>query len=424
MKQQDNASAIIVSHSSHFGGAAKAAKRLLTALRKDQSNINNYKMWTPDAKHMDDSIITRHDAYSKVAAKLRPGVDAVLTSSMRRVSGAHQSTGLYGTLNADFINKSPYAVANLHWINNGCMSIRQVARITKPIVWTLHDMWLLCGTEHYNDTDDWMMGYRNRPYYDFNRLVFDYKKFYIASKENISLITPSNWLKQLCEKSEITRKFECKTIPNPIDTDFWQGIPKAAARAILGWPQDCFIASFGATGGIASKRKGLDILCDALSSIRLDTSASNLGPIALAIVGSAVTPKFLQDVGYPILNIGELSDELSLKIFYAASDVFILPSRQDNLPNMAIEAMSCGVPVIAFQSGGIDDIINDEDTGFLVSEINGFALGEKIKSVIQNDLKRISIAERARASVLQKFSEMVVRNQYLAEFERVSLVKP
>jgi glycosyltransferase involved in cell wall biosynthesis len=94
----------------------------------------------------------------------------------------------------------------------------------------------------------------------------------------------------------------------------------------------------------------------------------------------------------------------------------VVPSRQDNLPNTAVEAHACGTPVVAFSIGGLPDIVSHQETGWLASGFDTYDLAQGILWVLANRERRHALAEAARASALQKYSNDVVAGKYQAVY--------
>lgn len=101
-------------------------------------------------------------------------------------------------------------------------------------------------------------------------------------------------------------------------------------------------------GGSADPRKGVDLLLEALQLLRSQVAGMHLEQLELLVFGQS-RPAQPPDLGFPIHYSGHLQDDLSLRLLYAAADVFVIPSRQDNLPNTGLEAHACGTPVVAFR---------------------------------------------------------------------------
>jgi len=100
---------------------------------------------------------------------------------------------------------------------------------------------------------------------------------------------------------------------------------------------------------------------------------------------------------------GSVSGDVNLAKVYNQSDILVLPSLQDNLPNTIMESLSCGKPVIAFDTGGVPDMIEDGYNGFLVKLGNPDDLAHKIRAINNNDvLHRMS--KNARKSVVERYS--------------------
>lgn len=153
-----------------------------------------------------------------------------------------------------------------------------------------------------------------------------------------------------------------RVIPYPIDLNVWAPSDQAQARALLGLPDDQPLVLFGAMGGTADPRKGADLLLAALQCLPSQVAGTPLEQLQLVVFGQS-RPAQPPDLGFPIHYSGHLHDDLSLRLLYAAADVFVMPSCQDNLPNTGLKAHACGTPVVAFRTSGLVDIVDDHITG-------------------------------------------------------------
>ena len=102
------------------------------------------------------------------------------------------------------------------------------------------------------------------------------------------------------------------------------------------------------------------------------------------------------DFSFPIHDTGRLHDDLSLRLLYAAADVFVIPSRQDNLPNTGLEAHACGTPVVAFRTGGLVDIVDERITGALAQPFDPASLAAALLWVLDDPQRRLQLGEAAR----------------------------
>lgn len=117
------------------------------------------------------------------------------------------------------------------------------------------------------------------------------------------------------------------------------------------------------------------------------------------MAGTPLQPPVL---GFPIHYTGRLHDDLSLRLLYAAADVFVIPSRQNNLPNTGLEAHACGTPVVAFRTGGLVGIVDDRCTGALADPFEPESLAAAIRWVLEDPQRRqqLGVAARHRAERL------------------------
>jgi glycosyltransferase involved in cell wall biosynthesis len=206
------------------------------------------------------------------------------------------------------------------------------------------------------------------------------------------------------------RDWPVSVIPYPIDTEFWTPLPQSLARKLLGLPERVPLVLFGAFGAGRDPRKGFDLLRDALENLRAD-----IPDLELAVFGQA-DAHTLTDLGLRTHFSGHLDDDTRLRAMYSAADVFVLPSRQDNLPNTGIEALACGTPVVAFDTGGMPDIVIHKKTGYLSKPFDTDDLAKGISWVLENS-KTEELRERSRTFAVQQFSCSSVAAKYASIYQ-------
>ena len=136
-------------------------------------------------------------------------------------------------------------IIHLHWVQGGALSIKEISKIKKPIVWTLHDMWPFSGAEHYSDNSErYKEGYKryNRPDgesgFDLNRWVWKRKKKYWDKIENLTIVAPSNWMADCARESALFKDRRIEVVHVGLDHNLYRPVDKAIARDILNIPQE------------------------------------------------------------------------------------------------------------------------------------------------------------------------------------------
>jgi glycosyltransferase involved in cell wall biosynthesis len=397
-----------------FGGAGRAALRIHQALFKagvdsrmkvGRSSIEDWTVHGPSTN------------LERGLALLRPHLTSPICKALKTGNSSLHSPQVLPSNCVKRINDSDADVVNLHWVQGEMLSVADIGRIQKPVVWTLHDMWAFCGAEHYTGEDRWREGYHrnNRPAYergfDLNR--WTWKRKLKHWKRPIQIITPSRWLADCAKESALLRDWPVSIIPYTIDTDVWQPIDKHLSRELLGLPTDATLLLFGAEGGIIDHRKGYDLLLKAISYLRDDFSAKNL---ELVVFGQ-FQPQHFPNLGFPIHFTGHLYDNLSLRALYSAADVFALPSRIDNLPVTCMEAISCGTPVVAFNYSGPPSMIEHQSNGFLAKAFDEEDFASGIRWIVNQDVEEIRKVVRNYA--VKRFSHSPVVEQYIKLYNSV-----
>lgn len=145
------------------------------------------------------------------------------------------------------------------------------------------------------------------------------------------------------------------SIPNPIDTREYKPEDKREARMRLSLPIDRRLILV-VSQRITDKRKGMDYMVRACE-IMAERCPEMKDNTSIVILGGH-SEEYADKLPFPVCPLGYVSDQRKIIDVYNASDLFVLPSLEDNLPNTIMEAMACGVPCVGFKSGGIPEMID------------------------------------------------------------------
>lgn len=311
---------------------------------------------------------------------------------------------------------------HLHWINNGYMKIETLPKFKKPIVWTFHDMWPITGGCHYsNGCQKYMHSCGSCPQlHSSNQQDLSYDTF--TRKKNawgktaINVVTPSRWLADTVLSSEVMRHTEVQTIPNTIDMNKFAPTDKRAARSEFGLPTDGTVLLFGALTSDGDKRKGFHFLAPLLH--KLAENPARRQNIHLAVLGMR-EPEDRAPLPFPVTYLGVLNADEAIARAYSSADVLIVPSMEDNLPNAVMEAASCGVPSVAFKIGGLADLIEHRQSGYLAEpfDIDDFAAG--VSFLIEDREVALRVGKFARQHVSDHYSYSVVARQHIELYSKL-----
>ncbi|PIY29110.1 MAG: glycosyl transferase [Comamonadaceae bacterium CG_4_10_14_3_um_filter_60_42] len=409
---------LTLNHSDINGGAARAAYRIHHALR---SQGVDSQMLVNQATAGDWTVTGPSGGLNTVLAMLRSPLGDQLTKTLKTTNPILHSPAAIPSRWHQQLNQSDADVVHLHWINFDMMSIADIGHITKPIVWTLHDMWAFCGAEHYTEDYRWRDGYtaNNRPAYESG---FDLNRWTAARKHKhwqrpMHIVTPSRWLSDCARQSVLMRNWPVTVVPNTIDTDLWQPVDKAQARQMLHLPPHVPLLLFGAMGGGQDPRKGFDLLQAALNHLRGQIPAPLTG-LQLVVFGQ-LAPKVPPDIGYPVHYTGHLHDDVSLRLLYSAADAIVVPSRQEAFGQTGSEAHACGTPVVAFDATGLQDIVSHQQTGYLAKAFDATDLADGIQWVLADPARHAALCHAARAKAVALWSPAVVAGQYQSVYRAV-----
>jgi glycosyltransferase involved in cell wall biosynthesis len=183
------------------------------------------------------------------------------------------------------------------------------------------------------------------------------------------------------------------------------------ARAFLGLPADKHLVLVGAERGMREPHKGGDVLREMIPR----AAQLSAGSFELVVYGQSSA-----DPGdrwpCPVHWLGPVRDDRVLVASYSAANAMVVPSRQENLPNTAVEAQACGLPVVAFDVGGLPDIVSHKHSGWLAKPFDVQDLAEGLLWVLNDADRWSALSNAAREHATERFAEPVVAAQYAAVY--------
>lgn len=354
---------------------------------------------------------------------LRPAVQRVeckfaALSQKRPEHHAYTTFSLMPSFWPSRINALEKDILHLHWVGEGFLTPWALARLRGPVVWTMHDTWPFTGGCHFTSTGCTRYLERcgqcpelcSQGEYDLSHLHWLAKRRAVQRISPV-IVSPSAEYARRAEVSGLLRDCRIEHIPNGIDADVFRPVPQSVARNILGLPQNCPVIAFGAVGPASDHNKGGDILREAVEAL---PEALRQRMIAAVFGGGG-------EMSFPCQtrSLGFLHDTVSLRLAYSCADVFVCPSRQENFPNVILEALACGTPVAAFSVGGIPDMVEDGVNGCLATPHDPLDMARGIAHILEDDEGRARMGEAARCVVEERYAAPIIAEKYMKLYEDI-----
>ena len=391
---------LMLSHSNGGGGAGRATDRLFRAL--DQADAD--PRMHVDFKHGDDPrVFTNPGPAFEQRRAARIQMDEIPGYVANHPHPELFSPGTRSAISARRVNNSTADIVDVHWTNFGYRSIEELGKIDKPLVWHLHDMWAFTGGENYTDDGPdarWRHGYTDpKPpgmRWDVEKWVYRRKQRSWTTPRH--LIASSSWMAGLVAQSPLLGHWPVHVIPNPVDTNTYCPGPQGAARQTLGIPTDIPLVATVLPTQLDDPRKGFDLLHESLARVHRTRP-----DIRLAVVGHDSPPSNWATKLPTTHWLGRQDDDGCIAA-YRAADLVVVPSRQDNSPQTATEALACGTPVVAFDTSGLPDFVQEARTGYLARSFDTAELAHGITSLLEDEEKCRSLGVAARAFAVEHWS--------------------
>lgn len=379
---------LIVSTSDIGGGAAIAGYRLHEGLRRLGRESG---MLVREKLSADEAVVVWGE---------RSDAEAVwwdaLTNDLRLRARTALSTTYFslpwpGEDVAGHVKVKEAEVIHLHWVGHFVSpeGLRALLQTGRPVIWTLHDERAFTGGCHYAaGCEGFLTGCEACPQLRAEWRAIPERALALSKACSMGvpkpvIVAPSRWLAEEARRSALFAECRVECIPYGLDLEVFKASDKKAARAFFGLPEEALVILIGAQS-LAEPRKGFDLVRRAIERVMEDEAmagAVKAGQVVFAAYGQS--GETLRETGLPLVLLGEQATAEAMARVLSASDLFVCPSREDNLPNTVMEAMACGVPVLGANVGGIPDMIVDGRNGRLVAPNDGEALGEALMALIR-----------------------------------------
>ncbi|WP_243689208.1 glycosyltransferase [Geotalea toluenoxydans] len=283
--------ALMLSTFEYEGGAARAAHRLFRQLNHNGIDCRMLVQF----KQSDDPLVSGpRGLYAQKAARLRPYVDGLpLLCYRSRLSPPWSLAWLPKNIDTEVSACSP-DILHLHGVGHGFLSIAAIGRLSRPIVWTLHDSWAFTGGCHlprdcsrYHFECGRCPQLNRRHEHDLSRWGWQRKAHYWPGL-NVTYVAPSQWLANCAQSSSLLGSSSVEVIPNGLDTVLFSPGDRAIAREALGLPPNAIVLLYGASSFTQDENKGFNLLESALSSLAESLPRKSL---ILALFGDSIFKK-------------------------------------------------------------------------------------------------------------------------------------
>ena len=412
---------LIINTSEKTGGAAVAANRL-----KDALNNNGVKAKMLVRDKLTDDITVAQLPRSPLLRWhfLRERLRILLHLRLSKKHLWEIDTATDGTDITSLPEFQEADVIHLSWVNQGMLSLKALRKIIKsgkPVIWTMHDLWSATGICHYTrGCDNFLTGCGQCPLLPNNGNAHDLSARIWKRKQEtygdypISFVACSKWLEKEAKRSPLLAGKPITSIPNPINTRLYRKTHQAEARSHCDLPLDKRLILF-VSQRVTDQRKGISFLIDAINKMVANhpETKQDTGIIILGGHAQEVT----QSLPLPTYPLGYISDERKIVDVYNAADVFVLPSLEDNLPNTIMEAMACGLPCVGFNVGGIPEMIDHMENGYVAQYKDADDLAQGLRWAL-NEVDHEELSRLALHKVVTNYSQQTVAVRYIDIYQQ------
>ena len=293
-------------------------------------------------------------------------------------------TSIFDLSKSNLVNEAD--IIHLHWVGDFVDLPSLSKKVNKPIVWTLHDENLFCGIRHYEEPAF------NSP---LESKYYNIKLNSIKRISKLGIVFLSNMMYESFYNREMVKGRQMTIINNSVDYEAFKPLDKQQTRHLLGINKESIVFVFVAAS-INDKRKGLDLLSETLQRM-------NIPDAVILAVGNNKDGIKRKNV----ISIGAKNSSDELCAAYSCGDFFVMPSKKEAFAQTPLEAMACGLPVVAFPVSGTEELINDNNG----VTCDGFT-SEFLEKGLRTAMNRNYSSEYIRQYIIENFSPEVMAEKY------------
>jgi len=398
-----------INFSDSNGGAAIAVNRLHKALMK--LNVDS-KILVAEKFDNDFNTIGPTSTLQILISQLKVSLSRFLKKKFIKTTNKETfSFNLFNTNILKKINEINADVVHVHWIGNEMLSISQLKKINKPVVWTFWDMWPLSGAEHYVYDSRYIEGYnkKNRPNnesgLDLNKIVWKYKKKHFNF--NFTIIAVSKSFFKMIKQSKLHKHRKVVHIPVNLDTSTWKPRDKKLSKELFKFDKNKKILLFGSATS-TNDRKGFDFLIDLFKQQKFNN-------YKLVIFGER--PKNINSLNIEYEYIGRLKDNYSLNMLYSAADIMLMPSKIEAFGQIGLEANSCGTPCVIFENTGPEDYTKHKENGYIAKYLDVKDYAHGINWVLSDVERYKKLSYYCIENIKNNFNDEIIGKEIIKTYQ-------
>jgi glycosyltransferase involved in cell wall biosynthesis len=401
------------------GGAANATRTLMNSQLDYGLDVSMYSGFKTDL----DPRVFSNKIYFSPLSQFLPFYSQIKGLSLQEILKRDRTFEFSSNPNKALIDRMQlkffqnFDIIHMHWISSGLISNQVLLKLNKPIIWTLCDMWPMTGGCHYSgNCDQFKASCGNCPIINSTNLYdISFKNLFIRHKalkhKRLIIVGKSNWISKSARESTLFKDFDVHTIGNIVNTDFFQPNSKKPTNS------RSLKIGIGGLNSLRLRRKNSINIEDLIKELLLKKYKVVLFGTTLENLNSF--PYLLECVTKKAIDFSSKTEDPSvLKRVYDTFDVYIHTAKYENLSNQIMEILACGIPVIAFNIGGNQDLVSHNWNGYLINEVEIAPILSSLEDLISTQ-KYSFLSKNARYHMMKNYTKDIIVSKYKQIYSQI-----